>query len=375
MSDGRTSVTFLSNSSKMNFTTEGRFGPVCQMLEDHASLQVRSRSRMSSSSPLQSSCPSKITALTGRFFLVVVVVVPECCLLVSVGAWCLLVSVGACWWCLLVVVVGVCVAGVFKIFGPLPRTPLRRTALRLDRPKFRSFCSLSRRKFLSFFSLWEVFSLNFGGVFEDRGAQMCTFGVGRRGSTRQPENSKRAHLSVPALQTPPKFHEKTPRVRRNNEISGGREQKKREILGPHPSAPTLRAPPFGPPTLRAPNPSGPQPFGQPTLRAPNPWGPQPFGPPTLRAPNPSGPTFSGFGPPPGPHPSGPSRAPTPPGPHPSGPPPLRAPTPPGPHPFGPPPLRGPHPFGPPPLRAPFPSGPFQKQNWPNAVWPNSVNKN
>ena len=28
--------------------------------------------------------------------------------------------------------------------------------------------------------------------------------------TRQPENSKRAHLSVPALQTPPKFHEKTP---------------------------------------------------------------------------------------------------------------------------------------------------------------------
>ena len=33
---------------------------------------------------------------------------------------------------------------------------------------------------------------------------------GRRGFTRQPENSKRAHLSAPALQTPPKFHEKTP---------------------------------------------------------------------------------------------------------------------------------------------------------------------
>ena len=29
--------------------------------------------------------------------------------------------------------------------------------------------------------------------------------------TRQPENSKRAHLRVPALQTPPKFHEKAPR--------------------------------------------------------------------------------------------------------------------------------------------------------------------
>ena len=55
------------------------------------------------------------------------------------------------------------------------------------------FFFLSRRKFLSFFSLWEVFSLNFGGVFEGRGAQMFTFGLsgcgvkpqrlrGRRGS-------------------------------------------------------------------------------------------------------------------------------------------------------------------------------------------------
>ena len=56
--------------------------------------------------------------------------------------------------------------------------------------------------------------------------------------TPQPENSKRAHLSVPALQTPPKFHEKTPRERRQNEISGGREQNKREILG----SPPVRAP-------------------------------------------------------------------------------------------------------------------------------------
>ena len=84
--------------------------------------------------------------------------------------------------------------------------------------------------------------------------------------TRQPENSKRAHLSVPALQTPPEFHEKTTRERRKNEISGGREQKKRD---------------FGPP-----NPSGPQPFGShffwvwaPPLRAPTPPGPHPSGPP------------------------------------------------------------------------------------------------
>ena len=30
-------------------------------------------------------------------------------------------------------------------------------------------------------------------------------------------------------------------------------------------------------------------------------------------------------------------------------------------------------LGPPPLRAPTSLGPHQKQNWPNAVWPNSVN--
>ena len=33
-----------------------------------------------------------------------------------------------------------------------------------DRPKFRSFFSLSPPPFHSFFSLWVVFSLNFGGV-------------------------------------------------------------------------------------------------------------------------------------------------------------------------------------------------------------------
>ena len=48
---------------------------------------------------------------------------------------------------------------------------------------------------------------------------MCTCRVkprrlsGRWGFTRQPENSKRAHLRVPALQTPPKFHERTSRER------------------------------------------------------------------------------------------------------------------------------------------------------------------
>ena len=57
-----------------------------------------------------------------------------------------------------------------------------------------------------------------------RGPEMCTMGLsgchvkprrlqGRRGFTRQPENSKRAHFRAPALQTPPKFNERTPQER------------------------------------------------------------------------------------------------------------------------------------------------------------------
>ena len=43
---------------------------------------------------------------------------------------------------------------------------------------------------------------------------------------------KRGHFRAPALQTPPKFHERTPkRERRKKEICGGREKKKSEILG------------------------------------------------------------------------------------------------------------------------------------------------
>ena len=102
----------------------------------------------------------------------------------------------------------------------------------------------------------------------------------RRGFTRQPENSKRAHLRVPALQTPPKFHEKTPREREKKSDDGGRRvKKKREILGPRLRAPTLRAPTLRFPTLRAPIPPGS------TLR-----------PPSLRAEALQASTFSGFGP-------------------------------------------------------------------------------
>ena len=92
-----------------------------------------------------------------------------------------------------------------------------------------------------------------------------------RARTRQPENSKRAHLRAPALQTPPKFHERTPSERKKKENCGGRREKKARNFGPptllgptfsgsHPSGPhnfgpslwalggayTFRAPPFGP---------------------------------------------------------------------------------------------------------------------------------
>ena len=62
--------------------------------------------------------------------------------------------------------------------GPLP--PLDRPPLdgpSAEPPRISLFFSLSRPKFHSFFPLWGVFSLNFGGVFEGRGAQMCTFGL------------------------------------------------------------------------------------------------------------------------------------------------------------------------------------------------------
>ena len=164
----------------------------------------------------------------------------------------------------------------FGLDRPSPGPPFPWTALLLDRPKFRSFFSLPRRKIRSFLPSLGVFSLNFGGVFEGRALKCARLGSlvvvwnpgGFGGFTRQPENSKRAHLSAPALQTPPKFNEKTPREGRKERILGREKEKKARNFGP----PTLRAP-----TLRDPTFSG--------------FGPPPFGPPTLLAP-----AFSGFGP-------------------------------------------------------------------------------
>ena len=146
-----------------------------------------------------------------------------CLLFLVVVCRVLLWSVGCClWWCLLlfVVVVVVRVGGVVVGLDPLAPDPFWRTPPPpdpppRDRPKFRAFFSLSRHQFRFFSLSLCVFSLNFGGFCEDRDPQLCTFGLSgcgvkprrlccRRGFTQQPENSKRAHLTPPALQAPPK---------------------------------------------------------------------------------------------------------------------------------------------------------------------------
>ena len=133
---------------------------------------------------------------------------------------------------------------------PFPGPPIRRTA-----QNFALFFPSSH--FHSFFPLLGVFSWNFGGVFEGWGPEMFTFGLSgcrvkpRRGFTRQPENSKRAQLSVRRF----KHHQNStrrPTERRKNEISGGREKKARNF---RPHFFWVRAPPLRPHPFRAPTPS------------------------------------------------------------------------------------------------------------------------
>ena len=109
---------------------------------------------------------------------------------------------------------------------------------------------------------------------------MCTFGLsGCRVKPRRPHQTgppglahdsprtpKRAHLRVPALQTPPKFTKKTKREGKKNKKLWREREKKREILGPTVRAPTLRGPTLGGPTLR------------PHLGGPHCLGAPPFGP-------------------------------------------------------------------------------------------------
>ena len=73
----------------------------------------------------------------------------------------------------------------------------------------------------------------------------------RRGFTRQPKKLQtcHAHFRPRRFKNNTKIpREDTQRERRKNEISGGREKKKSEIFGPHPSGPDVSwvwAPPFG----------------------------------------------------------------------------------------------------------------------------------
>ena len=122
--------------------------------------------------------------------------------------------------------------------------------------------------------------MEFWWCLKRRGAQVCTFGLSGccvkprrlRGFTRRPKNSKRAHFRAPTCQTPPKFHEKTPRERRKERILRREREKKAKFWATHPSGPHPLGPhPSGPHSL-GPNPSGPQPSG------PHPSGPHPSGP-------------------------------------------------------------------------------------------------
>ena len=67
----------------------------------------------------------------------------------------------------------------------------------------------------------------------------------RRGFTRQPENSKRAHFRAPALQTPPKFHERTPKRGREERKLWREKGKQSAKFWPSPfGAPAFGALPF-----------------------------------------------------------------------------------------------------------------------------------
>ena len=124
----------------------------------------------------------------------------------------------------------------------VPRTPLRRTALPLDRPKFRSFFSPlpPENSFISYLS---------GGLLVEFWFCLKTIKCARRGS----------HTTARELQTctfqgtgaskknRTKFHEKTPKREERKKIVAGREKKARNF---GPRASFLG---FEPPPLRAPH--------------------------------------------------------------------------------------------------------------------------
>ena len=128
--------------------------------------------------------------------------------------------------CVLCVLCGWCcgVVVVFKIFVGAPRPPLSRTPRPHPLTPF--------RRTAQNFALFSLSHHNFHCL-----GPYVEF---------WPKNSKRAHFSSPAPQTPPNFNERSPkRERRKKENVAGEEKKKREILRP----PPFGAPPFGAPTF------------------------------------------------------------------------------------------------------------------------------
>ena len=105
--------------------------------------------------------------------------------------------------------------------------------------------------FVLFFSLWVFFSLNFGGVFEGRDPQMCTFGLsGCRVKPRRPHQTGPPGLAHDSPRTPNvhisgprriKHHQNStrrpPEREEKNEFCGGRGKKSAKFWAPHPSGP------------------------------------------------------------------------------------------------------------------------------------------
>ena len=112
----------------------------------------------------------------------------------------------------------------------------------MEGPKFRVF-SLSRNHFALFVSLSGCLLVEFWWCLKRRGLKCARLELsgcrvkprrsqrplGFHTTAREP---KRAHFMVPALQTPPKFHEKThPERHKKNEMEAERGKQKSEMLG------------------------------------------------------------------------------------------------------------------------------------------------
>ena len=101
----------------------------------------------------------------------------------------------------------------------------------------------------------ESHTIHCGDLQSERFPSFSPFSFLHAGISHDSPRTPNVHIrgSRPS-NTPPKFHEKTPREReKKNEHEGGRGKKKREILGPsgpHPSGPTLRPPTLRPPTFQ-----------------------------------------------------------------------------------------------------------------------------